>query len=338
MPSTPTVTVVTPAYNVGKYIGETVKSVMSQTYENYEYLVIDDGSTDDSAAIATAAAAGNERFRLVKGEHKGLSPARNLGIREARGKYIAYLDGDDTWYPKFLENQVALLESIPADVGLVFCRSRMVLENGLPIFVQRSRPGPYNFEQFLIAHNPARNGSSLLIKRSCFEDVGGFDETLNFAEDFEMWLRIAEGSKTPVLWANKQTLTRLRLRPGSMTRDRSTAEATLDTFLATQAAKVSLRASALAYVIPAAAALKYGNADTNQELTDRWTALARKAGIRHLLRSPNGARFLFWSSMSPSQRATVKRLQKSTRNFVKAISGRIRPIPTAPPQSPPTDV
>jgi glycosyltransferase involved in cell wall biosynthesis len=199
----PRVTVVTPAYNVAAYIGEAVDSVVRQTFTDFEYLVVDDGSADNSAEVARAHAGDDPRFRLVPGEHRGLSAARNAGIREGKGEYIAYLDGDDRWHPRFLERQIALMESLPPDVGLVFCRSRMILENGTPVFFQWQRAGRYDFDDFLVGSNPARNGSSLLIRRSCFTDVGGFNEELHSVEDLDMWLRIADGSKTPVLWGSK---------------------------------------------------------------------------------------------------------------------------------------
>ena len=216
----PLVTVVTPAYNVAKYVGETVDSVLRQTFRDFEYLVVDDGSVDNSADVVKAHVGDDPRFRLVQGEHRGLSAARNAGIREAKGEYIAFLDGDDRWHPKFLERQLQLIQSLPPDVGVVFCRSRLVLENGTLVFLQWQRAGRYDFDDFLVNSNPARNGSSLLIRKSCFADVGGFDEDLRHLEDLDMWLRIAANSKTPVLWASKYFLVDLRLRPGSMSRDR----------------------------------------------------------------------------------------------------------------------
>lgn len=172
----PLVTVVTPVYNVAKYVGETVDSVLRQTFANFEYLVVDDGSEDNSAEVVKEHAGDDPRFRLVPGDHRGLSAARNTGIRESRGTYIAYLDGDDRWHPRFLERQVSLIESMPSEVGAVFARCRVILENGTPAFLQRERPGRYDFDDLLINNNPTRSGSALLIRKSCFEDVGGFDD------------------------------------------------------------------------------------------------------------------------------------------------------------------
>jgi glycosyltransferase involved in cell wall biosynthesis len=134
--SAPLVTVVTPAYNIAEYVGEAVDSVLGQTFRNFEYLVIDDGSTDDSAAVIRAHAGDDPRLRLIQGENRGPSAARNIGIREAGGEYIAFLDGDDRWHPKFLERLVRLIQSLPPTVGSVFCRSRIMLENGTLVFLQ----------------------------------------------------------------------------------------------------------------------------------------------------------------------------------------------------------
>src|ERR1700760_830015 len=139
-------TVGTPAYNVAQYIGEAVDSVLRQTFTDFEYLVVDDGSQDNSVEVVRQHAGHDPRFRLVPGEHRGLSAVRNVGIREARGQYIAYLDGDDRWHPRFLERQVGLIGSLPPDVGLVFCRSRLILENGPVILYQWQRAGRYDFD------------------------------------------------------------------------------------------------------------------------------------------------------------------------------------------------
>lgn len=317
----PLVTVVTPVYNVAAYVGEAVDSVLGQSFKNFEYLVIDDGSEDNSAEVARKHSGGDPRFRLLSDGHKGLSAARNTGIKEARGKYIAYLDGDDRWNPRFLERQVELIDSLPAEVGLVFARCRMILENGTLAFLQRQRPGRYDFDDMLIDNNPARSGSSLLIKKSCFEDVGGFDEGLRYVEDFECWLRIAEGSKSPVLWANKQYLVDQRLRPGQVTKDRSGSDLAILKLLSEQTPKLQRFPRGLAYIRPAVMALKYG---ADNDITEELAANARTAGLSRLARTGWGRRFLFWDALSPSMREVVRAGQRSAREAVKSANRRIR--------------
>src|SRR5262249_39412105 len=151
------------------------------------------------------------------------------------------------------------------------CRSRLVLENGTFVGIQWQRSGRYDFDDFLVKHNPARNGSSLLVRKSCFDDVGGFDVDKVQVEDWDMWLRIARWSRTPVLWGSRHFLVALRLRPGSITRDRSAAYKAIRQLLAEQTPNLRHSPPGLAYVPPAVAALKYGDAgeDLAEELAAR---------------------------------------------------------------------
>jgi glycosyltransferase involved in cell wall biosynthesis len=317
----PLVTVVTPAYNVARYIGEAVDSALRQTFCDFEYLVVDDGSVDNSVDIIKAHARDDPRFRLVQGEHRGLSAARNVGVRQAKGEYIAFLDGDDRWHPKFLDRQLQLIQSLPPVVGAVFCRSRLILENGTLVFYQWQRAGRYDFDDFLVNSNPTRNGSSLLIRKSCFADVGGFDEDLRYVEDLDMWLRIAAHSKTPVLWASKYFLVDMRLRPGSITRDRAGLESALSNMLESQTAKLRRLPAGLAYVRPALIAFKYGE---NEELAEYWAARARSVSSGHLARTVPGLRLLFWDTLPRPARSAVRSLQDSARELLKDVNLRFR--------------
>ena len=317
----PLVTVVTPAYNIAKYIGETVDSVLRQTFHDFEYLVVDDGSTDNSVDVVKARVGDDHRFRLVQGEHRGPSAARNAGIREAKGQYIAFLDGDDGWHPKFLERQLQLIQSLPPDVGAVFCRSRLVLENGTLIFLQWQRSGRYDFDDFLVDSNPARNGSSLLIRTSCFTDVGGFDEDLRRLEDLDMWLRIASSSKTPVLWASKYFLVDMRLRSDSRSRDRADVATALGDMLEAQTAKLRRLPAGLAYVRPALVTFKYGG---NDDLAEYWAERARSVGSGQLARTVPGIRLLFWDILPRPARHAVRSAQYSARELLKDLNLRLR--------------
>ena len=317
----PAVTVITPAYNVARYVAEAAGSVLSQTYARFEYLIVDDQSADDTMQVVKETAGHDPRVVVVPGPHRGLSAARNAGIAAARGRYLAFLDGDDRWHPRFLERQLGLIESLPPRVGGVFCRSRMILENGTPVFWQWSRPGRYDLDGLLAASNPARNGSSLLIRASCFADVGGFDESISHVEDLEMWLRIAAGSATPAWWASRHVLTDLRLRPGSLTRDRGRSEAALDALLAEWAPRMRRLPPGLAYVRPAIAALKYGD---DPGLAQRWADRARSAGLPQLARTASGLRMLGWSALPPPRRAALRAAQGQAREAVKAAEPRLR--------------
>jgi glycosyltransferase involved in cell wall biosynthesis len=312
----PQVTVITPAYNVGKYIGEAIDSVLRQTFSEFEYLVIDDGSADDTAAVALKHGGGDPRFQVITGPNRGPGAARNVGIRQSKAEFIAFLDGDDRWHRSFLQNQLSLIRSRPEPVGAVFSRSRMILENGTPVFVQWQRAGIYDFDDFLVQNDPARNGSSLLIRRSCFEELGGFNELMPSAQDFDMWLRIARESATPVLWANRRFLVDLRLRPGSVSRDRMARDEALQDLLEANVPRLRRLPAALAYVRPAMTAIKY---DTETQISARWVSEARSAGVLQLLRSLAGVRFLFWSSLPASGRTLLRSAQRTSREAVKRL-------------------
>jgi glycosyltransferase involved in cell wall biosynthesis len=317
-PTAPLVTVITPAYNVARYIGETVDSVLGQTLGNFEYLVMDDGSADDTQAVAREHAGPDPRVRLVAGEHQGVVRTRNSALLQARGKYIAFLDGDDRWHPRFLERQVALIESLPPDVGLVFCRSRTILESGTPINFLWQRAGRYDFDDFLVQNNPARTGSSLLIRKSCFDEVGGFDEDV-YVEDLEMWLRIAERSTTPVLWGSSRFLVDRRRRNDSMTSDRAGVVRSLVQLLDSHSPRLRRLPAGLAYVRPALVALKDGWDDgMSQKLVLR----AREAGTGALLRSFAGCQFLVWSGLPPAGRRVLRSVRRGAWRAVER-AGRV---------------
>lgn len=312
----PAVTVITPAYNIGKYIGEAIESVIGQTFQNFEYLVIDDGSADNTVEVIASYSRRDARMRLIQAEHRGHSAARNSGIREARGKYIAFLDGDDRWHRRFLDRQVSLLESLPPTVGAVFCRSRVILENGTVAFFQRQRAGAYDFDKFLIKNNPSRNGSSLLVRKSCFVEVGGFDEDLPSASDLDMWLRIADKSTCPILWGSKHFLVDWRLRPGSVTRDRLARDIALLKLLDYYASKLRHSQAGHAYVLPALSALKYGSDDN---IAEQMASRAREAGIIRLALSRCGIRLLAWYSLPRSGRQVVRLIQSRSRESIKKM-------------------
>lgn len=310
----PAVTVITPAYNVAKYVGEAIESVRNQSYGHFEYLLVDDGSTDNTVEVITEYARRDARMRIIQAEHRGHSAARNKAIQEAKGTYIAFLDGDDRWFPRFLERQVSLLESLPASVGAVFCRSRVVLEGGTTAFFQWQRSGGYDFDALLIANNPSRNGSSLLIRKSCFDEVGGFDEDLPSASDLDMWLRIADKSTSPIFWGSKHYLADWRLRPGSVTKDRLARDVALLKLLDHHAAKLRHSQPGHAYIRPALSALKYGADDG---IAEQMAARAHEVGLLRLATSSCGIQLLAWHSLPAPGRRFVRTIQANSRAVIK---------------------
>lgn len=181
-----TVSVVIPAYNQGHFLGEAIESVLAQTYPDFEILVVDDGSTDDTAVIAQSYT--DPRIRYIYKENGGLSSARNAGLRQAKGEYISYLDSDDCFLPQKLARLVAELEAAPA-IGLAAGQALLMDEHGRQLGKKFDRPLPENPVELLLG-NPLHVGS-VLLRREWQEKAGFFDETLRSYEDWDMWLRLA---------------------------------------------------------------------------------------------------------------------------------------------------
>lgn len=210
----PQVTVVIPAYNAMTYLPETVSSVLAQSFTDFEVLIINDGSTDHIQAWP--ATLSDLRIRLISQENQGLPAARNTGIREAKGKYIAFLDADDLWAPTKLEKQVHCLQA-DSTIGVVYTWTILVDESGQltgRIFASQAEG---NVWQQLLETDVISNGSSAMVRRDCFETVGDFDRMLTSAEDLDMWLRLAVHYPFAVV---KEPLTLYRQYASSMSKHR----------------------------------------------------------------------------------------------------------------------
>ena len=181
-----TISVIIPAYNQGHFLGEAIESVLAQTYPDFEVLVVDDGSTDDTAVVAQSYT--DPRVHYIYKENGGLSSARNAGLRQAKGAYISYLDSDDCFLPQKLTLLVAELEANP-QIGLVAGQALLIDEHGRQSGKKFDRPLPENPVELLLV-NPLHVGS-VLLRREWQEEVGFFDETLRSYEDWDMWLRLA---------------------------------------------------------------------------------------------------------------------------------------------------
>lgn len=209
----PSVSVVIPAYNSAAPLREAVESVFGQTYQDFEILVVDDGSTDDTESVARSF--GN-RIVYLKQENRGAGAARNHGIRKAQGRYVAFLDSDDLWCPSKLAEQIPLLDRDP-EIGLVYSdwavRSQDREVN--PSYLKDLSPASgYVFEALVQSGFILTSGT--VVRRSCLEEVGYFDEGLSVGEDLDLWLRICYRWK--VGFVNKPLLTK-RNRNGNLSSD-----------------------------------------------------------------------------------------------------------------------
>lgn len=185
----PRVSVVIPAYNAAWCIRRAVDSVLAQDFRDLELIVVDDGSSDATAEVlATYGSA----LTLVRQANGGLSNARNRGITQARGSYIAFLDADDWWQPSKLSRQASLLDNRP---DLLFCSTTtsVVTPEGrhLPDWRCGSCEDGALTHIFQANAFVAGSGSSVMVRREVFDHTGGFDETLRSLEDIDMWMRLA---------------------------------------------------------------------------------------------------------------------------------------------------
>lgn len=186
----PKVSVIIPAYNSAQFIAETIQSVLAQTYGNYEIIVVDDGSTDTTMNVLNEF--GDQIIVLTK-PNGGPASARNLAIRNASGKYIAFLDADDLWIPEKLAEQVAFLEAHP-EVGMTYAEAVMFEEVGGEKQVRGKIgfTGETSFCHLLLGdHIP---NSTVLMRRNCVDSIGWLNERSDLiaVEDYEYWLRLAK--------------------------------------------------------------------------------------------------------------------------------------------------
>jgi glycosyltransferase involved in cell wall biosynthesis len=186
----PLVSIVIPSYNYGQFVSEAVESVLAQTYSPIEVIVVDDGSTDNTREVLIERF--GDRIRYIYQENKGLPGARNTGIRNATGSFLAFLDADDLWLPTKLEKQMAVMSEKP-EVGLVYCSSLRVNTQTGASYTEHCRPDVRGDVRRKVLHRNciAGSASAALIRRECFDTVGLFDETLRSAEDWDMWIRLS---------------------------------------------------------------------------------------------------------------------------------------------------
>ncbi|MEA3489047.1 MAG: glycosyltransferase [Candidatus Omnitrophota bacterium] len=185
------VSVIVPTYNRAGLIGRAVKIVLKQTYADLEVIVVDDGSTDNTEEIVKDIR--DERVRYIKHSHnRGLSSARNTGIREACGRYIAFQDDDDIWMPGKLEKQMSLFRDAPPEVGVVYGSTLRIFE-GKKVHVPSRGLQPKEGDLYgILLKSNFISIVSAVVKRECFEKAGMFDESLPNLEDWDLWLRVSK--------------------------------------------------------------------------------------------------------------------------------------------------
>ncbi len=184
----PEISIIIPTYNSEKTIRETIESVLKQTFINWELIIINDGSTDSTLEIASNFT--DSRIQVFSYPHGGGNCSRNRGFKHALGELISFLDADDLWTPDKLESQFNALQSNP-EASVAYSWTNCIDENGH--FLRRGSYITANgnvYAQLLII-NFLEHGSNPLIKREAFNAVGGFDESLNAGQDWDLYLRLA---------------------------------------------------------------------------------------------------------------------------------------------------
>ena len=209
----PKVSVIIPAYNAMAYLPETLESVLKQTLTDFEVLIINDGSKDHIEQWATQVT--DPRVKLISQPNQGVCVARNTGIAQAQGEYVAFLDADDLWDSTKIEKQVRCLEEQP-EVGLVYTWTILITEKGEATEVLVASHAEGNVWEQLLVQDMMSNCSSAMVRRSCFETVGGFDPNFSYCADRDMWVRIAARYPFAVV---KEPLTLYRRHSSSMSKN-----------------------------------------------------------------------------------------------------------------------
>ena len=206
----PLVGVVIPNFNYSKYLPEAIDSVLAQTYPNIEIIVVDDGSTDNSIDILQNY---EGKIRVIQQANSGVSAARNRGVSESQGKFIAFLDADDSWLPRKIERQISEFLTDPK-LGLVHVGVNETDSVGNTLRIRRDgMEGEVSQELLLLRSAVLGGGSGLMVPRDVFDKIGGFDLNLSTSADWEIFYRIS--SRYPVGFVN-ETLVKYRMHGTNM--------------------------------------------------------------------------------------------------------------------------
>ena len=208
---------VIPVRNGARHIASCLDSVIAQTMTVTSAIVIDDGSTDDTAEIVEGYMRRWPALRLIRTGQRGLPHARNTGIANCRSPYVAFLDSDDVWEAPKLERQMRLFSAASSRVGVVYCSYYQIDEIGRRIeprpIVEPQRRVDLLHDLLVEGNVISGSGSAAVVRREFLERTGGFDEKLTFGEDWDLWLRLAEVAEFDFV---PDALVGIRLHQGSM--------------------------------------------------------------------------------------------------------------------------
>jgi GT2 family glycosyltransferase len=190
----PVVSVIIPTFNRWPLVGEAVECVFAQSYADFELIVVDDGSTDDTQKRLAKFAS---RLRVLTKTRGGVAAARNLGVSQALGRYVAFLDSDDLWRPKKLEIQTAFMEQ---HLEVQICQTEEIwLRNGVRVNPKAKHQKPSGDIFFRSLELCLVSPSAVMMTKALLERSGGFDETFPVCEDYDLWLRVAVEHSVPLI-------------------------------------------------------------------------------------------------------------------------------------------
>lgn len=211
----PFFSVIIPVFNKALFIGETLNSVLAQTFTDFEIIIVNDGSTDESEAIIKGF--NDSRIRYYYQENAGVAVARNFGIDKAQGEFICFLDADDYWYPNFLETMQSYIQKLP-EASVFACaievetkRNRFIPQYSI------AKKSDFEIVNFFDAsqHECVLWTSAVAIRKKVFDKVGKFDEKVKISEDTELWIRIGLAYSVVFIW---ETLARYVYDENSISR------------------------------------------------------------------------------------------------------------------------
>lgn len=188
----PLVTVVIPTFNRASIVGRAIRSVLGQTFTDWELLVVDDASTDDTERVVRSFQ--DRRIRYIRHDrNRRVSAARNTGIRSAQGEFVSFLDDDDEWLPEKLAMEVEVFRNSEPEVGLVYTGKTVFDEHGRVLQVRMPTLSGWVYDAMLDRHfigSPSR----VTVRKQVLDRVAGFDETFTNCQDYDLWLRVAKVS------------------------------------------------------------------------------------------------------------------------------------------------
>lgn len=196
----PFFSIVIPVYNKEKFVEKTLKSVLAQTFTDFEILIVNDGSTDESEKIILGFK--DERIRYFSKQNEGVARARNFGIEKAVSEYICFLDADDYWYPNFLEIMNYYIQKFPEEKVFASAIEIETNKNTFPAHYSFAKKGNFEIVNFFDASKKEAViwTSSVCIHREVFDKSGVFDTQIKVSEDTDLWIRMGLHYKVVFIW------------------------------------------------------------------------------------------------------------------------------------------